>query len=68
MKPALGCLGSRSGLCVWGGLAACSGLAIRLGGRSKSKRPIANRPQISNLPHKHNRQEWPRRDVLARSA
>jgi hypothetical protein len=46
---------------TWGGMASCGGLATRLLAldelsRSRrhhsSERPIANRPQVNNLPHK----------------
>ncbi len=37
---------------MWGRLATCGGLAIRLLRSKKLVRPIANRPQVNNLPHK----------------
>ena len=32
-------------------MASCGGLVIRMGGSAKAQKPIANRPQIDNLPH-----------------
>jgi hypothetical protein len=37
---------------VWGRLATCSGLVIRLVQFQKIVGPITNRPQVTNLPHK----------------
>src|SRR5258708_4709960 len=38
----------------WGRLATCGGLVIRLPlNRENFDAPIANRPQVANLPHKH---------------
>ena len=37
---------------MWGGMASRGRLVIALAGRARSKRPIANRPQINNPPHK----------------
>ena len=50
------------GFGMWGRMASCGGLAIRLSGLPSScreqtassvcgARPIANRPQVANLPH-----------------
>jgi hypothetical protein len=40
-------------LLMWGRMASCGGLAIRLVVVQENiVRPIANRPQVTNLPHK----------------
>ncbi len=36
---------------LWGRLLTCGGLIIRLVMYKKIVRPIANRPQVNNLPH-----------------
>jgi hypothetical protein len=36
---------------MWGRLVTCGGLVIRLLLRKQNIGPIANRPQVTNLPH-----------------
>src|SRR5258708_19709484 len=40
---------------MWGRLVTCGGLIIRLVLRQKNIGPIANRPQVTNLPHERRR-------------
>src|SRR5258708_7635872 len=45
-------------LMLWGRLGTCGGLIIRLAWSRKNIGPIANRPQVSNLPHKSSFSEF----------
>jgi hypothetical protein len=41
----------RGSAALWGRMASCGGLAIRLAVGTRPQRPIANRPRIHNPPH-----------------
>ena len=52
-RPADISAGAPQLLIMWGRLVTCGGLVIRLVLCKKIVRPIANRPQVTNLPHKN---------------